>query len=87
VRLKLVAADVSRRLPLRTASLERIYCFDLVEHIPDIPALMAEIHRVLRPNGSVLITTPHFSCANAHTDPTHRWRRRRSRDRRPSLTT
>src|SRR6185503_10280363 len=43
-----------------------------VEHIEDIPALMREIHRVLEPGGAVFLTTPHFSCANAYTDPTHR---------------
>lgn len=67
-----VLLDASRGLPFRTGSLKRVYCFDLVEHIDDIPALMAELHRVLEPGGAVLITTPHFSCANAHTDPTHK---------------
>ncbi len=67
-----VVLDAARDLPFRTGSLDRIYCFDLVEHIDDVPRLMAEIHRSLRPGGRLLITTPHFSCANAHTDPTHR---------------
>lgn len=67
-----VVLDVQTPLPFRDRSLARVYCFDLVEHVPDVPALLAEIHRVLRPRGTVLITTPHFSCANAFTDPTHR---------------
>jgi SAM-dependent methyltransferase len=67
-----VVLDAAGDLPFRAGSLARVYCFDLVEHIGDIPRLMAEIHRVLAPGGSVLITTPHFSCANAYTDPTHR---------------
>lgn len=67
-----VVLDASRDLPFRTGSLARVYCFDLVEHIADVPRLMAELHRVLEPGGTALITTPHFSCANAHTDPTHR---------------
>ncbi len=67
-----VVLDAARELPFRTGSLTRVYCFDLVEHIADVPRLMTEIHRVLRSEGTVLITTPHFSCANAHTDPTHR---------------
>ena len=33
---------------------------------------MAEIHRVLASDGSVLITTPHYSSANSYTDPTHK---------------
>lgn len=67
-----VVLDASQPLPFRTSSLERIYCFDLVEHIDDIPHLIAELYRVLAPSGKVLVTTPHFSCANAHTDPTHK---------------
>ena len=69
-----VVLDASGPLPFRDGSLDRVYCFDLVEHIDDIPGLMQELHRVLKPSGGVLITTPHFSCANAHTDPTHRHR-------------
>ncbi len=67
-----VVLDAASDLPFRSGSFDRVYCFDLVEHIPDVPKLMAELHRVLRPGGTVLITTPHFSCANSYTDPTHR---------------
>ncbi|HEX9728944.1 MAG TPA: methyltransferase domain-containing protein [Gemmatimonadales bacterium] len=67
-----VVLDAERPLPFATSVARRISCFDLLEHIRDVPALMAEIHRVLSPDGTVLITTPHFSCANAFTDPTHR---------------
>lgn len=67
-----VVADVSKGLPFRTGSLAKVYCFDLVEHVVDLSALMTEIHRVSTPGARVLITTPHFSCANSYTDPTHR---------------
>lgn len=33
---------------------------------------MQEIHRIGMPKAHVVITTPHFSSANAYTDPTHR---------------
>jgi len=33
---------------------------------------MEEIHRVSRNGAIVKITVPHFSCANAFRDPTHR---------------
>src|SRR5437870_2675567 len=32
---------------------------------------MNEVHRVCRAGARVEITVPHFSCANAFTDPTH----------------
>lgn len=67
-----VVLDAGRRLPFRGASFARVTCFDVVEHLADIPALMAELYRVLEPGGRLLITTPHFSCANSWTDPTHR---------------
>src|SRR3990172_2292042 len=67
-----IVLDASRGLPFRSGSLERVYCFDLIEHMADVPHLMAELHRVLQPGGTVLLTTPHFSCANAHADPTHK---------------
>jgi SAM-dependent methyltransferase len=67
-----VVLDVSGGLPFCTNSLSRIWCYDVVEHIEDIPALMGELHRVLEPNGTLFVTTPHFSCANSWTDPTHK---------------
>ncbi|MFQ6047476.1 MAG: methyltransferase domain-containing protein [Gemmatimonadales bacterium] len=67
-----IVLDATRILPFRTSSVRRVYCFDLVEHVEDVPALLSEIHRVLEPGGTLLITTPHFSCANSYTDPTHR---------------
>lgn len=66
-----VVLDVSHPLPFRSGSLQRISCFDLLEHVRDVATLMAEMHRVLEPGGMVHITTPHFSCANSYTDPTH----------------
>jgi SAM-dependent methyltransferase len=66
-----VLVNAAGGLPFRTGSLARVWCFDLVEHMPDIPALLREVHRVLEPGGSIVLTTPHFSCANSWTDPTH----------------
>lgn len=66
-----VVLDAALPLPFADGSLERVFCYDLVEHVADLPALMSEVHRVLTPGGTVFITTPHFSCANSYTDPTH----------------
>jgi SAM-dependent methyltransferase len=67
-----VVADLDHPLPFRTGAFEVVGAFDVVEHVADLVALMEEIHRVLRPGGVAQITTPHFSSANAYTDPTHR---------------
>ncbi len=66
-----IVLDATSALPFRSNALKHIFCFDILEHIADIPALMTEMHRVLEPNGKVTITTPHYSCANSYSDPTH----------------
>jgi SAM-dependent methyltransferase len=67
-----VVMNAARGLPFRTGCFARISCFDLLEHLEDIPTLMREVHRALEPDGTLHITTPHFSCANSYTDPTHK---------------
>lgn len=49
-----------------------VRAFDVIEHLDDIIATMEEIHRVCVPDAKLRITVPHFSCANAFTDITHR---------------
>jgi SAM-dependent methyltransferase len=58
--------------PLPDSHFERIFASDVIEHLQDVAAFMQEVHRLLVPGGIVEITTPHFSCANSFTDPTHR---------------
>lgn len=57
--------------PLPDATFEEICAYDVVEHLEDVMAFMAEVWRLARPNARIKITTPHFSCANAFIDPTH----------------
>lgn len=59
--------------PFEDSSFEQIECFDVIEHLENIPSTMEEFYRILRPDGLLKITTPHFSCANSYIDPTHRW--------------
>ena len=61
-----------RPWPFPDGRFDRVVAFDVVEHLDDVLATMEEIHRVCRPGARVEITVPHFSCANAFTDPTHR---------------
>jgi SAM-dependent methyltransferase len=57
--------------PFETATFSRVVALDVIEHLRDTVATMAELHRICKPGAVVQITTPHFSCANAFTDPTH----------------
>jgi SAM-dependent methyltransferase len=59
--------------PFDDSSFADIECLDVIEHVADIPRVMEEFHRILRPAGLLRVTTPHFSCANSFVDPTHKW--------------
>ncbi len=58
--------------PLPRDHFEHIFAFDVVEHLADVKAFMEEAHGLLCDGGVLEITTPHFSCSNSYTDPTHR---------------
>jgi len=47
----------AERLPFRTASFDIVVAFDVLEHLDDLPAAIAEISRVLRPRGRLVYDT------------------------------
>ncbi|MBI5562228.1 MAG: class I SAM-dependent methyltransferase [Deltaproteobacteria bacterium] len=61
-----VAADV-RALPFGDACADAAVCIEVMEHVFDAGALLAEIKRVLRPGGRLLLTTP--LCLGEHMQP------------------
>lgn len=48
------------RLPVPNASFDSILCTEVLEHVPDPLATLREFHRVLRPGGRVLLSTPMY---------------------------
>jgi len=58
--------------PFPDSSFQTVYVYDVIEHLENVVQIMEEIHRISRSGARVHITVPHFSCANAFTDPTHR---------------
>ncbi|MGH9021369.1 MAG: class I SAM-dependent methyltransferase [Acidimicrobiales bacterium] len=54
-----VQAD-ALHLPFADASFDRIIASEVLEHIPDDAAVMAELARVLRPGGTMAVTVPRF---------------------------
>lgn len=46
------------RLPFTDASFDRLLSFGSLEHFPDVPAALAEVHRVLRPGGRAVLVVP-----------------------------
>lgn len=45
-------------LPFRDASFDLVVSFEVIEHVPDWQAMLAELRRVLAPSGTCLISTP-----------------------------
>jgi SAM-dependent methyltransferase len=45
-------------LPLATAGWDGVVAFEVLEHVPDLPATIGEIARVMKPGGLLLATTP-----------------------------
>lgn len=66
-----LVADLAKPLPLASDAFDLVRLRHIVEHVPDLVALMAEVHRVCRPGAEVQILTPHFSAAASYRDPTH----------------
>lgn len=58
--------------PFPNNRFREVLAYDVIEHLEGFISTIEEIHRVCRDKAVVRITVPHFSCANAFTDPTHR---------------
>jgi SAM-dependent methyltransferase len=59
-------------LPFRSGSLGRVVARHVLEHLDDVPAAVAEIHRLLGPCGRCSVEVPYFASVSAFADPTHR---------------
>jgi len=66
-----VIAELAEGLPFANGSADVVVAEHLLEHVPDLVALMEEIHRVLAPGGCLRIEVPYFSHPDAFRDPTH----------------
>jgi len=66
-------------IPLEDASVDLVWCSEVLEHVPDTVAFLTEVRRVLRRGGRVLVTVPDhgrlkrvllaLACFDAHYDP------------------
>ena len=54
-------------LPFRDDSFDTIVSFEVFEHVFNLEYILLDIHRVLRPNGHLLISTPF--CWGEHEEP------------------
>lgn len=52
------ALGVADRLPFRDSSVDAIILSEVLEHVPDLPAAVREVRRVVKPGGLLFISTP-----------------------------
>lgn len=59
---RLVRADLNHPLPFADASIDAVTIFNVLYHqwIRDEGSILAEVHRILRPGGILLVTEPAF---------------------------
>lgn len=66
-----VRADLAGPWPWLDSTVDYIRAFDIIEHLADKIHTMNEIHRVLKPGGTVEIVVPTTDGRGAFQDPTH----------------
>jgi ubiquinone/menaquinone biosynthesis C-methylase UbiE len=50
-------------LPVDDASVDAVWAGEVIEHVADVAPWLSELRRVLRPRGTLLLTTPHHGPA------------------------
>ena len=55
-----VLLNLDGDLPLSSSSIDVVLCTDVIEHIVDPDRALAEICRVMRPGGTVMVFTPPY---------------------------
>jgi SAM-dependent methyltransferase len=53
-----VTGDCQRRIPYDDAYFDRVVVIHVLEHLPDLPAAMEEVARVLKPTGVLAVVLP-----------------------------
>lgn len=53
-----IVGDCQQRLPLDDGSFDRAIAVHVLEHLPDLPSALDELHRLLRPGGAFSVVIP-----------------------------
>ncbi len=68
-----IVTNLDNGLPfLPDNSVDSIHTYHFLEHVNDLDALLRELHRVTKPDGTIVIRVPHFSNPHYYSDPTHK---------------
>jgi SAM-dependent methyltransferase len=76
---EVVAGSLSEPLPFEHASFDLAVSFDVIEHLDDDRAALAELRRVVRPHGRLLVTVPAYPWLWSSHDEINHHRRRYTR--------
>lgn len=66
-----IIANVAEGIPLADGTVTDVWMDNFIEHVPDIPRLMRELHRVCAAGARITAFTPHYSSIASWRDPTH----------------
>jgi SAM-dependent methyltransferase len=50
--------DISQGIPFPDRSYDFVFCIEVLEHVPNPFATLAEFHRVLKPGGALILSVP-----------------------------
>lgn len=59
--LTVLRAGLDARLPIRSDSVDVVVMSEVIEHLVDTDSAVEEAHRVLKPGGSLLLSTPNLA--------------------------
>src|SRR5260370_594608 len=59
--LRLVRAELGTGLPVKSGSVDVVIMSEVIEHLVDTDSAIEEAHRVLKPGGSLLLSTPNLA--------------------------
>lgn len=65
--LTTVRADLARGLPFRSSAFDSAICTEVLEHVPDASFVLAELARVVRRGGALVVSVPFVF--HYHADP------------------
>jgi len=57
--MRFEVASLEDGLPCKPDAFDAVWCTEVLEHLFDVQAALTEINRVLRPNGTLVLTTPY----------------------------
>lgn len=58
--IRFIAADFNETSPFEDGSFDCVTCLEMIEHVENPFALLRELYRVLKPGGTLVISTPNI---------------------------